>query len=275
MVSATGDAWRAAEQAQESSGVRIRLLEKPSDLSVAVRIFDQVWPPDSGTAHLKTNFLRAIVHAGGYVAAAFDSDRPVAAALAMCGRHPVGHGPPHESASWRQHLHSDMAGVVAGYRDRSIGTALKRHQRAWALAHGIDTIVWSFDPLVRRNARFNIRKLGAEVRGYEPNFYGAMDDAINAGDPTDRVFAWWILQSEAAIEATREPLATVDPSTLRQARVIKTPEDIVSLRTSSRESAMQWRLSVREQFMSALDAGLRVVGLDSEGSFVLAMEGKE
>ena len=75
-----------------------------------------------------------------------------------------------------------MAGVVDGYRNRHVGTAIKLHQRAWALSCGIDTVVWSFDPLVRRNARLNVQKLGTHVRDYMPNFYGNMDDAINAGD---------------------------------------------------------------------------------------------
>ena len=48
----------------------------------------------------------------------------------------------------------------------------------------MDTIVWTFDPLVRRNARLNLIKLGADVDGFEVDFYGNMDDGINSGDPT-------------------------------------------------------------------------------------------
>ncbi len=60
---------------------------------------------------------------------------------------------------------------------------MKLHQRAWAIARGIPVIEWTFDPLVARNAYFNIRKLGAMPVEYLPNFYGIMGDGIN-GEPT-------------------------------------------------------------------------------------------
>ena len=131
-------------------------------------------------------------------------------------------------------------------------------------------MVWSFDPLVRRNARLNVQKLGTHVRDYMPNFYGNMDDAINAGDPSDRVFAWWILDSASAISAARAPIADVDPADLDEARVIAIPDDIVSLRTTDPDQAREWRMRVREQFLDALEGGFSVVGLDSHGSYVLA-----
>lgn len=249
--------------------MHIRTLDDPNDQAVAVRIFDRVWPPDSGATHVKSNLLRAMIHSGGYVAAAYDDETPVGAALALVGRHRVGDGPAADPESWHTHLHSHMAGVLDEFRNRSIGTAIKLHQRAWALSQGIDTIVWSFDPLVRRNARLNVQKLGTEVRGYMPNFYGDMDDAINAGDPSDRVFAWWELASEKASLAAREPLAPVDPASVEDARVIATPGDIVELRRLSPADALTWRLNVREQFEDAFATGLSVVGLDDAGSYVL------
>jgi len=269
-VTVIDEAWRAAERAQDAAGVRIRTLDDPNDQAIAVRIFDEVWPPETGATHVKSNLLRAMIHSGGYVAAAFDDDVAVGAALALVGRHRVGDGRADDGSSWHTHLHSHMAGVLDDHRNRSIGTAIKLHQRAWALSQAIDTIVWSFDPLVRRNARLNVQKLGTEVRDYMPNFYGDMDDAINAGDPSDRVFAWWVLDGEAAVQAAQSPLSAVDPNAFANAQVVATPDDIVSLRKSDPALALEWRLRVREQFLAALDAGLVVVGLDSEGSYVLA-----
>ena len=249
--------------------MRITTLEDPNDQAAAVRIFDQVWPPGSGATHVKSNLLRAMIHSGGYVSAAFDGDEAVGAALALVGRHRIGTGYPDAPDSWYTHLHSHMAGVVDRYRNRSIGTAIKLHQRAWALSQAIDTIVWSFDPLVRRNARLNVQKLGTEVRGYEPNFYGDMDDAINAGDPSDRVFAWWELDSNKAIQAADSPLPAVVPSEFNDVRVVEIPQDIVALRAVDQAAALAWRVNVREQFLDAFDSGYRVVGLDPEESYVL------
>ena len=43
-------------------------------------------------------------------------------------------------------------------------------------------MTWTFDPLVSRNARFNLTKLGAHAVEYLPDFYGAMEDGINSND---------------------------------------------------------------------------------------------
>lgn len=259
------DAWRAADRAQERAGVSIRTLDDPNEQSIAVEIFDQVWPLGSGGTNVTSNLLRALLHSGGYASVATDlvSGEPLAAALAVVGRHRA------DDDSWHTHLHSHMAAVLEGQRNRHIGTAIKLHQRAWALSQDIDTIVWSFDPLVRRNAWLNLHKLGTEVRGYEPNFYGDMNDAINAGDPSDRVFAWWVLDSERAAAAAEQPLPVVEVDDSDSVRRISTPEDIVELRRQSPEKSRAWRLRVREEFLDAFASGFRVIGLDDNGSYVL------
>lgn len=266
------DAWRAAERAQERAGVRIRTLEDLNDQAIAVRIFDQVWVIDSGASHVESNLLRALIHSGGYLSAAFDSqtDEPVGAAFGVVGRHQTSG----DLAGWHTHLHSHMAGVIDSHHNRSIGTAIKLHQRAWALSVGIDTIVWSFDPLVRRNAWLNLHKLGTEVRGYEPNFYGDMRDSLNVGDPTDRVFAWWELNSPRAVAAAQETLPAVQVPASEDVVLIPTPEDIITIRAQAPEQAKEWRVRVRQQFLDAQERGLTVLGLNAEGSYVLAKEGR-
>ena len=59
-------------------------------------------------------------------------------------------------------------------RGSSVGFALKQHQRAWALQRGLSRITWTFDPLVRRNAYFNLVKLGATAVAFHRDFYGSM-----------------------------------------------------------------------------------------------------
>jgi predicted GNAT superfamily acetyltransferase len=147
------------------------------------------------------------------------------------------------------------------------------HQRVWALEHELDTIVWTFDPLVRRNAVLNLIKLGVDVRGFEVNFYGAMDDGINAGDPTDRLFAWWRLQSPRAVSALRGELSRIDVAGERAAgrdlREIPLPDDIVGLRSSDPASAGEWRLTVREALSRDLVDGYGIVGVSTGGGYVL------
>ena len=62
-------------------------------------------------------------------------------------------------------------------------------------------IAWTYDPLIRRNAYFNLVKLGARPAEYLPNFYGLMDDAINGGTETDRMLVHWDLRSSVAAAA--------------------------------------------------------------------------
>ncbi|NBO68117.1 MAG: GNAT family N-acetyltransferase, partial [Actinobacteria bacterium] len=84
-------------------------------------------------------------------------------------------------------LHSHVTGVVEGAANSGVGRALKQNQWAWAKRNGFSVISWTFDPLVRRNAHFNLVTLGAKVVGYYRDFYGELDDLFNSGDSTDRL----------------------------------------------------------------------------------------
>ena len=69
--------------------------------------------------------------------------------------------------------------------------------------------MWTADPLVRGNAFFNLVKLGATMVAYHENFYGLLEDGLNAGD-SDRVVLRWDLASDRAVRAAEgppEPLA--------------------------------------------------------------------
>jgi predicted GNAT superfamily acetyltransferase len=256
----------ALDAAQSRAGVVVRSLTDLSELHDARHIFDAVWPSVAGGSQVQANLLRAIVHAGGHASAAYVGDRPVAAAFGFCGRHRGADG------TWHDLLHSHMAAVLDEYRDRHIGSALKLHQRVWALEQSIPVITWSFDPLVRRNARLNVLKLGVEVRGYEVNFYGDMDDALNSGDPSDRVFAWWVVDSERAARAAGdgiEPLTDFEIESDDRRFVIELPDDIVALRSTDPDAARQWRLLVRDRLTSAFADGSVIIGIDSTGNYVL------
>jgi predicted GNAT superfamily acetyltransferase len=259
------EAQSTAQSAQERSGVVIRSLETSEENLPAREIFDLVWPPIGGGTQVPPNLLRAITHAGGYCSAAFvvdgSTETPVGAALGVLGVHETSAGP-------HMHIHSHMAGVLDEHRNRRIGTALKQHQRMWALERGIDTVVWTFDPLVARNARLNLVNLGVTVRGYEPNFYGAMSDSINAGDESDRVFAWWDLAGERAQAAARGELLPIDAITAEQC-VIETPDDIVALRSTDPVQAQEWRKRMRLELMREFAAGKEIIGVTRSGDYVL------
>ncbi|SNS10571.1 hypothetical protein SAMN06893096_10233 [Geodermatophilus pulveris] len=160
-------ARRDAEEAARTAGVDIRTAARGG----VQEIVSTVWGPGQ---RLQANLLMAMAHAGGTVAAAVRGDGPVGACVGFLG--------------WNGgvHLHSHMAAVRPGARTTGVGCALKLWQRAVCLEHGIAEIRWTFDSLVRRNAYFNLAKLGARVIDYRPDRYGEMDEIVNAGDRSDR-----------------------------------------------------------------------------------------
>jgi len=284
------DAARADSIAASArAGVRVEVLGSGS-YADARHIFDTVWPSPDGCTQVQANLLRALDHAGGLVSAAYDdaSGDLLGAALAFPGRHRRVDG------RWEEHLHSHMAASVVAARDRGIGTALKLHQRWWALEREIPVIAWTFDPIVRRNAWLNLVKLGVEVAEFHRDFYGEMADAINAGDPTDRLLAWWVLGSRRAADAAHgdirpepaeswasrgavwllrerdgRPLeAGVDESA--PALMVALPEDVVALRGRNPQVAAAWRMAVRGAIEAGLGAGYRVDTVTAEGAYVLS-----
>ena len=260
------EAEEAAAAAATRAGVVVRSLHSIDDLAKVRVVFDGTWPLPGGGTTMEMNLLRALEHSECYISGAFSADDPqgpaIGGALAFLGRHEEADG------SRELHLHSHMAAAVPQWRDRHVGTALKQHQRWWAIRHGIPAIGWTFDPLVRRNARFNLVKLGAQVSEYLPDFYGQMEDAINAGDRTDRLMAWWVVDSERARRAASRglsPYSTVPEGVI----VVPLPDDIVAIRAADPAAALRWRLQVREQLTTAMAAGYVIDGVDADGAYVL------
>ena len=130
---------------------------------------------------------------GGQVLGAFDGDTMIGFTMAVAG---VRNNTPY--------LHSHMTGVLADYRDRRVGRALKLFQREEALSRDIRLIEWTFDPLEVRNAHFNLNRLGAIVRTYIPNFYGITSSPLHRNLPTDRLLAEWHLDSKRVIAAIND-----------------------------------------------------------------------
>jgi len=159
-------------------------------------------------------------------------------------------------------LHSHVTGVADPLRHSGIGRALKLHQRVWAAERGLDWITWTFDPLVRRNAWFNIAILGADVDEYLPSFYGTMSDAINVGDESDRLLMAWAVTAPV-------PVTPRDGSDIGTSLLVPTPADIVELRRTDPSAVGRWRVETREALSGALEAGRRVLGFTREGAYVI------
>ncbi|WP_433516074.1 GNAT family N-acetyltransferase [Nonomuraea sp. CA-143628] len=249
----------------------IRELHANEEFEQVEELFERIWrfEPDSRPP-LTAGLMRALTHAGNYVSGAFDGDRMVGAAVGFFGQDST--------------LHSNTTGVAAG---QGIGFELKLHQRLWALDRGISRITWTYDPLVRRNAHFNLAKLGARPAEYLPNFYGVMADAINQDDESDRILAVWPLTDplvEAAVRRVpylpavpEDAVVGLDDDGDRPVEgradgrvvLVAVPEDIERLRAVDAGAAKAWRHAVRDVLGGLMEEGATVTGFHRKTYYVV------
>lgn len=95
-------------------------------------------------------------------------------------------------------FYSHMTAVDKNFQNAGIGAKLKWAQREKALERNINLIKWTFQPVLARNAHFNLNRLGAVIREYKENFYGTdyPNNQNKIGLHSDRLYCEWHLQSE-------------------------------------------------------------------------------
>ena len=233
-----------------SSNISIRPLTSLPDQDLGRMIFDKTWAMDAGT-EITPNLLQAMIHSGAYLSGAFVDGECVGAAFAF------------PATTGGLHLHSHMTAVLDSFRDKGIGYALKVDQYKWAKQNNYKEITWTFDPLVARNAKLNVLKLGVDISAYYPNFYGDMPDELNAGDESDRVMA--SLKVVGDVPTPKTAISTPDKSAV----LIAIPDDIVAIRGKDLAENLRWRRSVRDEFVSALARGGKVVGFSTNNEYVV------
>ena len=233
-----------------SNSIQVRELDNLQDQDFGRNIFDITWSMDAGT-EITPNLLQAMVHSGSYLSGAFIDNKIVGAAFAF----PATNG--------GLHLHSHMTAVLPEFRDKGVGYALKIDQWNWAKKKNYSHLSWTYDPLVRRNAKLNIAKLGVDISAYFPNFYGDMPDALNAGDESDRLMVSW--RTDVDAPKARELITKPETGDI----LIEIPEDIVAIRSKNQSESMKWRRQVREQFTAAFEKNGKVVGFSTNNEYVV------
>jgi predicted GNAT superfamily acetyltransferase len=256
-------------------------VDAVDDLRAVAQLFAAIWRTSPEDAPVSSDLLKALAHTGGYVAAAWRDGDLVGASVGLLA-----------NDEGRLGLHSHISGVAPEAQGSGVGYALKLHQRAWALERGMRRITWTFDPLVRRNAWFNLVKLGAVGVAYHRNFYGSMQDGINRHDESDRCSIAWDVASERAAAAAAGHLREPDVTTLldegaiavlteaqdgspvtavshADRRLCWVPADIVALRAADPDRARDWRRALRDTLGQALDDGLVATAATRSGWYVL------
>lgn len=273
------EAKEVADRAARRLDVTVRDLREPAAHEAAAELLARVWRAESPDELLNARMMRALAYAGNYVVGAYRGAVLIGCAVAFFGI---------------DHLHSHITGVDPTAQSRGVGHAIKLHQRGWALDRRIESVHWTFDPLVRRNAYFNLHKLGARAVTYLPDFYGRMTDGINAGDTTsDRLYIQWDVAAPEAIAAAGGDTRDVDlPTVSAGAEVVldrdadeepvpgkasydgrpllvAVPPDVEALRGRDPDLAVRWRGEVRAALVGGLEAGYRITGMARDGWYVL------
>lgn len=249
-------------------GVTIRTVHDVAGLTAVADHFSDVWQTPRTSPPYPAEVLRSLVHAGGAVHAAYDGTRLAGASAAVFGP---------DRATYS---------LVAA-ADQGLGYHVKQAQRAWALDLGARTMRWTFDPLIGRNARFNLAKLGATGTEYLVDFYGPMADGVNDGDESDRLTVTWDLARPQTPDETgdRETAPAThtapDGGTLaRRDRAdlyvwCRVPDDIVKLRSADPRLALRWRHAVREVFTEAFAQGFTATGMSRDGWYTLTRKAQK
>ncbi len=251
--------------------VTVREAHGREDYDACVTLQRQVW----GLLDLDiTSALQLIatVHAGGLLLVAEAAGGPIV-------------GFSYAFAAWsggKAHVHSDMLAVLPAWRGRGAGVRLKWAQREAVLARGLTLVTWTFDPMRARNARLNLRHLGAIAREFLPDLYGRTSSALHHGLATDRLLARWELESPRvrSLAAGKPPSASSaraaslnevrlqgglpvssDPRLDRDAQRLRLeiPADWDAVCRGDAALAREWQLLVRRAFEWAFARGYTAV----------------
>jgi len=236
--------------------VQLRPLDRLEDADAIPRVLSATW---GGHESLPREMLRALADSGNVPYGAFAQGEAIGYVLGWVGIEPRD----------GLHVHSHMLAAMPDRRHAGVGYALKLAQRAQALEQGIALARWTFDPLVARNAHFNLHKLGVIADRFERDFYGEMTDAVNAGERTDRFTVRWDLEREPGpreLEASEVVLANEGgaPGAIRapsdRSSLIEVPREYAELRARDPELARSWRDASAEAIEACLSVGMVAAG---------------
>ena len=247
-----------------ATNIEVRPIRSNEECHACVELQRHVWGFEQPEI-VPSTLLHAVGYVGGLVAGAFDSnDTLLGFVFGITG---VRDG---ALAHW-----SHMLGVHASARNLGIGRRLKEFQRSVLASQGVHRVFWSFDPLMAKNAYFNINRLGASVVEYVPDMYGTTASPLHLGLATDRLIVCLestpSRRSNMPMPLSGTPVLTPiprigdvalsldDPSPNTVA--IEIPTDILDVLATSRKTAETWRLAVRDHFRWAFQRGYSVTAV--------------
>jgi predicted GNAT superfamily acetyltransferase len=252
--------------AETPAGIVIENIRTMDAMREAERLQMAIWGADQ-TWVVPSHVLYIAAESGGIVLGAYKSGLLVGFVLGFLGRRQN-----------RLYHASHMLGIHPSCQLHGIGAALKWRQRQEALDQGLDLMTWTFDPLEARNAYFNLHKLGAIARVYRDDLYGAMDDQLNQGLPSDRLkIEWHLRQRPGPVSLLEAPIPLLlnhagepELQTGQEGRslTVAIPRDLQELKQRDPDAALRWRLAARGAFTWAFSQGYVARGF-RDGTYLL------
>jgi predicted GNAT superfamily acetyltransferase len=176
--------------AAPGADVRARPLESTDELERAALLYREVFGYTDPSHGVNPRLLAALAANGGSVVGALTPDGTLVG---------FAYGFAAVDDAGRSYHYSQAAVVSAVAQGLGVGRRLKHAQADVARSRGAATMRWCFDPVLARNAHFNLDVLGARGRWFQPDFYGP---------GTDRLVVEWDLHGEpgaAAVPTAAEP----------------------------------------------------------------------
>ena len=249
-----------------TDGITIRRVDTNDEYEACVRMQHAIWGDDF-TEIVPATMLKVTQHIGGVTAGAFDADgRLLGFVFGMMG-----------AVDGRLVHWSDLLAVHPDARNKGLGRRLKLFQRQLLLPLGVETMFWTYDPLVTKNAYLNIVRLGARPTEYVVDMYGAdTHSAMQGGIGTDRFVVAWDLVTEGganapasahAADAQNAPNAPIVDGLAPEGALpdtdvvrVEVPSDIDEVIARDLAVAARLRRTTRRIFTHYMQRGYRVTG---------------
>ncbi|WP_225429968.1 GNAT family N-acetyltransferase [Deinococcus detaillensis] len=241
----------------------IRDLHTAREMVVLEDLQRAAWGYSETAVHPR-NIFRIHAHLGGVVAAAFpvdETDEECGPAFGFVYGFPAYQ----DGRIWH---HSHLLALRPDWRGHGAAAALKHHQARRVREMGLTKVTWTFDPLVARNARFNLGKLGARAVSYHPEWYVAEDL------PADRLMMEWDVSTEHSerpppkpegvrvLEAQGQTPSAPELSADAPKLLAEVPLNAFELPSPL---TLAWRLALRDVLGHYLASGYAVTDLAREG----------
>lgn len=168
-----------------SPTLRVSEITEAQQVASASGLYRDVFGYTKPEATLNPRLLMAMAANGGSMVGAWnEAEELVAFGYGFTGY-----------AGGETYFYSQAVVVADGLQGAGVGRLIKAEQRRLALAAGLHRMRWAFNPILARNAHFNLSVLGAVGRWFVPDCYG---------DGESRLLVEWDLDS-------RHPTTAMQP----------------------------------------------------------------